>query len=61
MLLKKKKKIQIYSPYQNYEEILMEGNHHRGLESFAKKKKKSKHSHSPSNKIISTKPILFFY
>ena len=40
MLLKKKKKIQIYSPYQNYEEILMEGNHHRGLESFAKKKKK---------------------
>ena len=39
MLLKKKKKIKIYSPYQNYEEILMEGNHHRGLESFAKKKK----------------------
>ena len=43
MLLKKKKKkkIQIYSPYQNYEEILMEGNHHRGLESFAKKKKQT--------------------
>ena len=36
----------------------MEGNHHRGLHGFAKE---SKHSHSPSNKKISTKPIPFFY
>ena len=35
----------------------MEGNHYREPDGFAKERK---HSHSPSNKKISTKPILFF-
>ena len=36
----------------------MEGNHYREPDGFAKE---SKHSHSPSNKKISTKPILYFF